>query len=217
MLWLALQAAGHEVFNHATNVDKVVCWGSIGEGLNGSPAITGVAQLEKLSNHEGVLVPEFTTDPEEAASWVQKGLMVFGRRNNHTQGRDIVGPTQQAFYDRDYWVKMIPNISEEWRIHVFDGHSIARGKKVYDDSSGVPPCIRSRRRGWRMRHDVDPSRGLRPAAKAAVEALGYDFGAVDLVLTREGQMYVLEVNKQPGLDDYTAQKYAVAIGSTTGR
>jgi D-alanine-D-alanine ligase-like ATP-grasp enzyme len=61
-----------------------------------------------------------------------------------------------------------------------------------------------------MKHDAEPPEGLRGAAKAAVEACGYDFGAVDL-LVKDGDFWFLEVNKAPGLSEYTANAYASAI------
>ena len=185
-------------------------WGSVGSGLNGKPAVQGSDQLQRLKDAD-INVPDFTLDPETAAFWVAKGLMVFGRLDNHTQGKDILGPTQAEFYNRDYWVKMIPNITEEWRIHVVGERSVARGKKIFTGRASVPPCVRSRRRGWTMIHNVEPSQALRQAARAAVVALGYNFGAVDLVLTDKSEVFVLEVNKQPGLDNYTANSYAAAF------
>jgi D-alanine-D-alanine ligase-like ATP-grasp enzyme len=56
-----------------------------------------------------------------------------------------------------------------------------------------------------MAHNVDPPKGVRTAAKAAVEAVGYPWGAVDLLAWRaEGEdkasrVVVLEVNSMPGL------------------
>ena len=217
MLEACLLQAGHSVAEpvYSQDMDVTVCWGTSSTfGLNSKPAVTGCEQLAALADAAlgaPYKLPEFTADPTVAAEWVRGGGLVFGRQNNHTQGRDIVGPTQRAFYDRDYWVKMIPAIAEEWRIHSFAGKSIARGKKIYEGEDVQPPIVRSRRRGWRMAHDITPPNGLRPAAKAAVAALGYDFGAVDLVRTADGSVYVLEVNKQPGLDGYTAAQYVSAI------
>jgi glutathione synthase/RimK-type ligase-like ATP-grasp enzyme len=45
----------------------------------------------------------------------------------------------------------------------------------------------------------------------AVAALGLDFGAVDVILGRDGQFYVLEVNTACGLEERTADKYVEAF------
>lgn len=49
-----------------------------------------------------------------------------------------------------------------------------------------------RRNSWRVRKVED-------LAVRAVRVLGYDFGAVDIVMDRDRNLYVLEVNSHPGL------------------
>jgi glutathione synthase/RimK-type ligase-like ATP-grasp enzyme len=44
-------------------------------------------------------------------------------------------------------------------------------------------------------------------AQQAIDALGYDFGAVDIIRRRD-KLYVLEVNSSPGLEDRKLQLYA---------
>ena len=44
-------------------------------------------------------------------------------------------------------------------------------------------------------------------AQNAVEALGLDFGAVDIILGKNGIWYVLEVNTACGLEGTTLEKY----------
>lgn len=77
-----------------------------------------------------------------------------------------------------------------------------------------PVFIRNRRTGWVLDHTVEPPKGVRAAAKLAVEHVGYLFGAVDLLACHSfgGPMItVLEVNTAPGMDNYTAGQYAKAI------
>lgn len=191
----------------------------------------GVAQLQ-LFKENNLPCPEFTLRLEMAKLWLTQ-TEVWGRLRNHSKGRDIQPPTkiitsrwggQQLVRDNpkfelcDYWVKVVPNIQEEWRIQVFDGQSIARGLKVLGEVErpgnrvhklGLP--IRNRLTGWVMRHDIEPPKGLRTLAKQAVEALGYLYGAVDLAITTEGEMVLFEVNSLPGLSEYTASAYATAI------
>lgn len=54
-------------------------------------------------------------------------------------------------------------------------------------------------------------------AKKAVEAIGYDFGAVDIIREqRTNKMYVLEVNSAPSLDENGVRKYASKIKRALG-
>lgn len=132
---------------------------------------------------------------------------------------------QKGWSERDFWVRQIPDIQQEWRITVFDGQSIARGLKVHEPTTvetgsivvrrGLP--VRNRLTGWRMRHDVKPPEKVREVAKKAVQALGYLYGAVDLAVTGDGKVWVLEVNTAQGLDDYTAGQFAKALGKWAAR
>lgn len=168
----------------------------------------------------GLRTPEYTQSLPEATSWIREGHTVLGRREAHTQGRDIAwaSPTVRPgrrWVTRDWWCRYVP-AAEEWRIHVFDNRVIARGKKVYtgtgahSELGGV--TIRSRRNGWTLEHHTNPTDPIRDAAKAAVESCGYTYGAVDLLVTDTGDVVVLEVNRLPAVrDDYTLARYVEAI------
>ena len=204
LLEQAVQALG-------STANKLISWGvEYPNALNGMRRLDAVEQLEAMNN-AGIKVPEFTTDLHRASEWVREGCLVFGRRLFHTEGRDIIGPRHRRWPRSEYWVKVIPNIGAEWRIHVFQGRSIARGMKVQTGESWRKMPVRNRANGWTMVHDPKPPKGLRTLAKAAVEAVGYDFGAVDLLVQEDGTQWVLEVNKAPGLDQSSAVAYAKAI------
>lgn len=63
--------------------DLILNWGQ--GGKNGLEQLTAFKQA-------GILSPEFTLNLNEAKQWVRAGFKVFGRRLNHTQGSDIIGP-----------------------------------------------------------------------------------------------------------------------------
>jgi len=174
--------------------------------------------LEQLTRFRSASVPtvEFTNSRATAQSWVREGQTVFARRQYHTHGSDIIKagpgvPPGTRWYRRDWWSKFVPS-REEWRIHVFAGKVIARGVKTFP---GVAPHeswpVRSRRNGWIITHTTEPSEAVRATAKAAVAALGYTYGAVDLLVGHDGRIWVLEVNLLPAMDDYTRGKYVEAI------
>lgn len=142
---------------------------------------------------------------------------------------------------RDYWtIYEGREVVRELRVHIFRNRagkllSIARGVKsqclhtsITASTTLCPDCgydlrrrgtgdgvtIRSRRNGWIIRHDTSAAinDAARRVAKAAVAAVGYDLGAVDM-LDKGGDRYVvLEVNSRPAIrDPYTLTAYADAI------
>lgn len=198
------------VENHRRE-DKLISWGATVPGaLNGGPRLNAVEQLRRFHEHN-IAHPEFTTSLPTAMQWVAEGGLVFGRKFIHTEGRDIIGPRHPRWIRSEYWVKVIPNVAQEWRIHVFQGRSIARGLKVQTGVTRRRMPVRNRANGWTMVHDVEPPRGLRTLAKKAVAACGYDFGAVDILVGEDGAAWVLEVNRAPGLDQSTATAYVKAF------
>jgi len=190
------KSRGAETLAKYVNEDVTVRWG-YGKHLNGYEQLVAF-------HDAGLACPEFTLNIDEANLWVGEGNIVFGRRFKHTGGKDIVQHTHRRWFERDYWVKYIPTV-DEWRIHVFEGKSIARGVKVCDDPS--VPYIRSRRLGWRIVHNIEPPKGIRTFAKRMVAAVGYPYGACDIGVMMEDTFMAFEVNAMPGLDDYTAQAY----------
>lgn len=191
--------------------DRIISWGAEWDGaINGCPRLDAVEQLRRFKDN-GINAPDYTTDVLRAREWVDLGSLVFGRRRVHTEGRDIIGPTHPQWRHREYWVKVIPNVAQEWRVHVFQGRSIARGLKVQTGPQWRKMPVRNRANGWTMVHDQKPPKGLRTLARQAVAAVGYDFGAVDLLVCEDGTQWVLEINKAPGLDLSSAAAYVKAF------
>jgi hypothetical protein len=199
--------------------------------------VEGYAQLEKLAAAK-LGVPMHTTSRDQATTWSQAGASVWGRLNNHTQGRDIRTTKSPEWALRVFWVKQIPAdaIIAEWRLHVFNGQSIARGRKskVENIAKQLSSYVRSRRNGWRLLHTDEPPQGAKFYAKNATKALSYLWGAVDMLQVDLARLpkdciqnyerletslaksnlqpfVVLEVNQMPGMDNYTATAYANSI------
>lgn len=135
-----------------------------------------------------------------AATWLP-------RRFNHVGGADLLRAPAQP----DYFSKKI-DLVEEYRIHSFKGKSIRAGVKVPRDGATPHAWIRSFDGGWRIKYDEFKSKeSMREIAAAAVEALGLDFGAVDIGRKADKSLVVLEVNRAPGLEGGTTVTYANAI------
>lgn len=139
------------------------------------------------------------------------------RLSNHIGGNDLLNPPAVP----DFFVKR-ENLLTEYRIHSFKGRSIRAGVKAPRDRYAVNtadatmpvahPWIRSWDGGWRIRYDgVSSKQRHRELAHAATEALGLDFGAVDIGERLDGSLIVLEVNRAPGIVDGTIDCYMKAI------
>lgn len=202
-----------------------------GEFRLGGPPRDSIEQLTAF-REAGLLTPEFTTNREEACQWVQAGFTVFGRKLIHTRGNDIVLPWRLTgmlprprgrWWNSDWWSKYIPP-TEEWRVHVFNGRSIARGKKIltHPDEVWRHAPVRNIGNGWTFDFTATPPKGLRRTAKAAIGAVEYPHGAVDILqvvandpTAPEGptnEFYVLECNRIPALTcPYTREAWVEAI------
>ena len=90
----------------------------------------------------------------------------------------------------------------EYRVHIFKGRSIRISRKEFTEdgsnqyTTAKPGDIKLRR--------------VREAAKAAVSAVGLDFGAVDILARGDNneEVFVLEVNAAPGLGGSMPRLYA---------
>lgn len=196
---------------------SVVRWGVSGEDdaprvLNPGNAVAKAAnKLESLRilQEAGIHVPRFSTNPHD----FDDGGTFLGRRRSHTGGTDIkvfdAAHTEAIF--SDYFTEFVPS-EREFRIHVFRGQVLGSQVKKWEGEGDAPETpIRNHAKGWvfvpftRSR----PNASRIEAATSAVEALGLDFGAVDILSERDT---VLEVNTAPGLSERFLDLYANAIG-----
>jgi glutathione synthase/RimK-type ligase-like ATP-grasp enzyme len=106
---------------------------------------------------------------------------------------------------------------QEYRIHVAGGEVIfqqrkARKLEVKDEE--VNWQVRNLAGGFIFANDgvVAPDFVLQEALKAVV-SLGLDFGAVDVLTTKKGEAYVLEVNTACGLAGKTIDAYVKYFNS----
>lgn len=158
-------------------------------------------ELEFLEG-KGVSTVPFSRDFRK----FNRGL-VMGRNIHHTRGTDIViyragegGPR------KDFYTQLIPK-RREYRVWAFRRTCIGVYEKVltYPRKNG--------RRGrskevWNWRngyayHFVHPTQAPEPLKAlgcAAIDALGLDFGAADIILGNDTRYYVLECNTAPGVE-----------------
>lgn len=210
--------------------DKVINWGSSTEPLwemakpdLNHPSSVALAANKLLTfnrlNEANIPTPEFTREREIAQQWLSEGSTVVVRNTitGHSgQGIEIFteGELPRAPLYTKYKKKRA-----EFRVHVFKGEVIDTVQKKKRNEENRPEnfstFIRSHANGWVFCRDGITNCNTRNSiAVAAVNALGLQFGAVDIIYNeRENQYYVLEVNTAPGLEGTTLEKYVEAISS----
>lgn len=176
-----------------------------------------------------VKIPSWTTSRDDALAWVDHGSTVVCRTilNGHS-GEGIILYSQEDEKDAKPLPKaplytMYVQKKSEFRVHIMNGEVIdvqrkARNKDVPDDE--VNWKIRNHGNGFIYARNDGlgnvPARVLEEAL-LCMEAVGLDFGAVDIIYNERGNSaYVLEVNTAPGLQGHTATIYALAFNKHYG-
>ena len=201
--------------------EPVVTWGAgATEGLNSQ---IHLGKLHQLQTWSSIPLSTLTFSTSSVEGWLPRSGNSFG-------GRDFL-PSSSG-WTPSYWTQPICS-SAEYRLHLCRkpgrplGHpssyrTIRFGWKTNSEPAlnrtveGVP--IRSRQYGWKLKYYAQnnlrssiPS-SLDLLARWAIAALGWDFGAVDVIKTREGKYVLIEANSAPSLrDEETCAAYAAAI------
>jgi hypothetical protein len=208
--------------------DLVINWGSghiplwntsIPKFLNPTSCVS--VSGNKLSSFKrfkerGVQCPDWTTKKEEALPWL-KTSGVFARTvlNGHS-GEGIISVAKGAaeLPDAALYVRYKPKI-KEYRVHICQGEviDVQEKRRRTDFSEKVNSQIRSFKNGWVFcREQVEWTEPLVTEAQKAVNALGLDFGAVDIIYNgHEDKYYVLEVNTAPGMEGETMFSYVCSF------
>lgn len=217
---------------------RIINWGNSGRNLppDGLGINTIINSLEAVSNascklqtmrilqDREVCIPRFTTSRQEAAQWLSEGKKVVSRSIlNGNSGNGIGIHTQTSnseLPNAPLFTEYVPK-SEEYRVHVikdvngryqvFDVQRKARSRNVPDEN--VNWEVRNLEGGFIFMREGVTRDNVQPEvwneSIKAINALGLDFGAVDVVWNhRRNSAYVLEVNTAPGLEGTTLERYA---------
>lgn len=186
----------------------VVCWGLGHHGteptLNArAGAANKLQQLQKFKA-VGIHVPEFWEKLPSAADV----FPVLGRKLHHHGGTDIrliMEPEMlQIFSPSDFYVRYVPRATE-YRSWIYRRRHLATYEKRLvrpEEAARRNRVGANHRNGYAfllMNSQLVPN-GIREIASQAVETLGLDFGAVDILKGVDGQYYVLEINTGPGAE-----------------
>lgn len=169
------------------------------------------------------LVPN-TTDRNVARGWGTKVVCRHVLNGHSGEGIEIVEPGVDIPAAPCYTKYIVKE--SEWRIHVAFGQVIDATRKIRDPEYVGEPnwAVRNHQGGFiYARNSGTPTEDVVAQAVAAMEAIGLDFGAVDVMVSKptrqhpERLAYVLEVNSAPGLVGTTVTNYAGAFRNATTR
>lgn len=188
--------------------------------INHPSAVTVASNKLKAFNEmdELVNIPEYTTVRADAEAWIDQGSVVVCREKltGHSGEGIVIASTKDEMVNAPLYVKYIKK-NHEFRVHVFNGEVMdvqrkARKMDVPDDA--VNWQVRNLAGGFIFaREGFETPEGVVEESVAAVNALGLDFGAVDVIYNdKSGEAYVIEVNCAPGLTGTTLDNYAAALG-----
>lgn len=165
--------------------------------------------MRQLFAENDVPMPELLST-QQAVQAVLDGKVVLGRPDKHSKGRgywlckterDIEKALQGTRRKRaaTHFMRFV-EADREYRVHIFKGKSIRISEKsFFENEDGEKDYVTVK-----PQHKIGR---VRKAAKEAVEAVGLDFGAVD-VLATDKACWVLEVNAAPGLGGTMPELYA---------
>lgn len=171
----------------------------------------------------GVQVPEFTNDWEVSRHWEGKVVTRYKLHGHSGDGIVIIDTEEDTVLSHGrapLYVKYIKK-AKEFRVHVFNGKVIdvqQKRKRTEVPSEEVNYQVRNHANGWvYCRDDISHDESVLDSAIAAVNVLGLDFGAVDIIWNSHyNKGYVLEVNTAPGLEGTSVKLYADAIQTLLG-
>lgn len=189
--------------------DIILNWGNTTLPTWGNSDLNKVEAVAKAVNkavaldtmkQAGVRTVEHTDNSDMVRTWLSEGHTVYARTlTRASEGRGIhVLKQGMTIPHATLYTKGI--VGDEYRVYVFDGVVIDYTKKV-PLRSNADSTIKSHGNGWTFARNVERRLSIETEAVKAVQALGLDFGAVDIITFGKTGVRVLEVNTAFGQID----------------
>lgn len=196
--------------------------------LNKSDAISNSVNKTdtfRYLNAAHISCPENTTSYNAALGWLQQGSVVIARQE--TEGRDgsglVIIRRPDDMVSANLYTKYKEK-TEEFRVHVFQGRTFWGQIRtpITDDNSkyyqaNPHPMVRTSSNGWTLYVcNEEMPEICKAMAERAVQAIGLDFGCVDIGWL-QGTSYspesvqVYETNTSPEISDRTCRAYVEQI------
>ena len=187
----------------------IVCWGRGHHGteptLNARAGATNKLQQLRKFKDAGILVPPFWEQVPSAPG----DFPVLGRTLTHHGGKDIsllmqAGDAKFLATKPDYFIRYVQRATE-YRTWVYRRRHLGTYEKVQTRLANRIGANYKNGFSFQLLGSDNVPEGLRDIASKAVDALGLDFGAVDVLKGMDGALYVLEVNTAPGVEGENRQ------------
>jgi hypothetical protein len=183
-----------------------------------SIAVSKIGTYQHLHQH-GIPSVDWTYSAEEAAAWLSSGCVVYHRATDHGArgaGVTVLKPTDPAPYafpSGGFFTKRI-NAKREFRLYMVNGEVSTLLEKRRRTGSEGNPYVRSHGNGYvfcrEFRASVDMG-AFQDTGARALQALGLDFGGLDVLLKEDGSIYVLEINSAPGITETALREFCQKI------
>ena len=176
----------------------------------------------RILRDKGVTIPLFETDIKEAEALFLNSRRVYCRTLLRSHGGKgiVVAEKPEELVKAPLYTCGIDKKRKEYRVHIFCNEVIDYVQKMRMSQEHLEAnnfefnsVIRNHDFGWVFARDsVDLPDEVAVSALQAIEALGLDFGAVDIIVReKDPTAYVLEVNTAPGLEGTTLERYKERI------
>ncbi len=159
----------------------------------------------------GVMIPPYCTTLRGGEEMLGDGPVVCRTKlTGHSGEGIIIASTPEELVEAPLYTQYIKK-KEEYRIHVMHGEAFfvqRKARKLDVPNEEVNWQVRNLAGGFiYANQDVEVAEEAKEQAIMAVQALGLDFGAVDVILGTDKHYYTLEVNTACGLAGTTLDKY----------
>ena len=219
--------ARHTVFRKKRG-DFVIPWGwcTSETSLNqGRKTLISKGEARIKMHKAGVPIPKLlaSSDDRNIDGGEHEWPIVI-RNNYHKQGTGFylcytMGEIAKAIRKcNDGWyASSLVEKAREYRVHVVKDRVLFVQDKLYVERrhaiAGVhnTGCEKWLWMDWDMLKEADNMLAIMCASLDAVKAVGFDFGAVDVMVDEDGKPFVLEVNTAPSLSSGQAKKYGLAF------
>lgn len=206
-----LEARGVVIDQRAT---PVVCYGVPNReklALNGNCGLDKVERLVKMQAAGVNTVPWFNKNNVPPTL----KFPILARKSTGYGGTDIVPIFQRdeiawriaAGWD---WFSQYVPVEKEYRAWVFRGQPLGLYTKVMARPQEYKYIGRNFRNGFEFQK-VEDRKDVFELASKALDAVKFDFGAVDMLEGRDGKLYILELNTAPGVIRSRAQGTLAAL------